>query len=178
MMEIKTERLRLIPLNLENLELMAKDRASMEKNLGLNPIGVLLVPEEIRGEIAGALKWWIKFVRENPSLYYWGTNWEVVLEEENRSIGGIGLSGLPDENGKVVVGYSIDERYQSRGFATEALQGLAHWALSHPQLKKITALTPVDNIASQRVLEKNGFTYVAEVEEEGIKCFLWETGWQ
>jgi hypothetical protein len=42
---------------------------------------------------------WIPMAQIFPWDFAWYSNWEIILEEENRSIGGIGYSGLPDDNG-------------------------------------------------------------------------------
>lgn len=56
-----------------------------------------------------------------------------------------------------MVGYGLDVRYHGKGYATEALQALVEWGLSHDALNQIIADTPVENIPSHRVLIKNNF---------------------
>ncbi len=54
MFQLETKRLRLIPLNLENLLLLKENRALMEKNLQLT-ISQMVMEERILAEIAEAL---------------------------------------------------------------------------------------------------------------------------
>lgn len=156
MFEIHTKRLRLIPLNLQNLLLLKENRAAMEKNLNLN-ISQQVIDPHIQLEFADAIDFWIVRVSQNEENYFWFTNWEVVLKEKNVSIGGIGLTGMPDEQGQVMVGYGLDKNYHNQGYATESLQVLIKWVFENPEVKSIIAETKADNLASQKVLAKNGF---------------------
>ena len=156
MLYLETERLKLIPLDLYHLRLLRQSRALMEKSLGLEP-SAMAVDEFTRGEIAQALETWIAQVGRHETDYQWYTAWEIVLKDENLSVGGIGLTGPPDSIGETMVGYNIDGNYQNQGFASEALTALTGWAFRHPKLRRILAETPQENFASHRVLSKNGF---------------------
>ncbi len=169
---IETKRLRLYPLNEEALRQLSVGRGQLDNYLGLKPSGSER-SGRIQKEMRDALRQWKKFVRLHPVEYQWGTNWEVILVHENRSIGGIGLNGFPDENGKVVVGYVIDDRYQQQGYATEALAGLAGWAFKDTRLHSMEALTLFDNLASHGVLLNNGFQRKEVTEIESLKLVAW-----
>jgi len=58
------------------------------------------------------------------------------------------------------VGYWIDGNAQGRGLATRAVGEIVRFAFDELGLHRVEAGTLVDNIASQRVLEKNGFTRI------------------
>ena len=55
------------------------------------------------------------------------------------------------------VGYFVARSHNGRGLATEALAAVVEFAFGEAKLHRIEAGTLVDNVASQRVLEKNGF---------------------
>ena len=55
------------------------------------------------------------------------------------------------------VGYFVDGSRNGRGLATRALETVAEHAFGELALHRLEAGSLVDNIASQRVLEKNGF---------------------
>jgi ribosomal-protein-alanine N-acetyltransferase len=55
------------------------------------------------------------------------------------------------------VGYWVAERFNGRGLATRAVGELVEVAFGELGLHRLEAGTLVDNIPSQRVLEKNGF---------------------
>lgn len=55
------------------------------------------------------------------------------------------------------VGYFVDRLRNGRGLATEAVADVVAFAFGEAGLHRIEAGTLIDNVASQRVLEKNGF---------------------
>ena len=96
-------------------------------------------------------------------------SWYVVLVEEHRRllIGLVGMKGPPDEHGIVEVGYSILEKFQRRGFGSEATLALMHWAFQNPDVKQITAETFPELTPSIRVMERCGMTFLAPGSEPG-----------
>jgi [ribosomal protein S5]-alanine N-acetyltransferase len=169
MVELHSDRLRLLALDLRHLRLLRQSRAVMEEALGLNPIE-FQTDREMEIEIRQAVDFWLINVESRPEDYAWYTNWEVILQTENRSIGGIGLSGRPDAQGKVMTGYFIDNRYQNQGYATEGLRTIIEWAFRDPDLRCLTAETSNDHLASHRVLIKNHFQRVQEADQ----IWVWE----
>ncbi|PLK42194.1 GNAT family N-acetyltransferase [Emticicia sp. TH156] len=169
MFYIQSERLKLIPLNLHHLSIYQQsDTLALE--LGLASVSIAMEPLFLN-EFDDALQnFWIPSVEKNPQHYQWFTNWLMVLKEENVGIGGIGLTGLPNENQESEVGYGIGQQYRGKGYATEALVCISQWAFMHPKLHTIVAHTPVDLLHSQRVLQKAGFQSV-RVENELLR---WE----
>ena len=59
--------------------------------------------------------------------------------------------------GRGVLGYYLDARAQGRGLATRAVDEIVTLAFGRLGLHRIEAATRLDNEASQRVLERNGF---------------------
>ena len=169
MFYIESERLRLIPLNLHQLRIYTQPEALAE-NLGLKAAKVETEPF-FQNEFDDALQnHWAPLVEKNPDNYFWFTNWLIVLKEENIAVGGIGVSGLPNEKGECETGYGMDLNHRGKGYATEALACLAQWAFQNPDLKAIIAHTLIDGLSSQKVLQKAGFQFV-KTEDELI---LWE----
>ncbi|HKI91318.1 MAG TPA: GNAT family protein [Gaiellaceae bacterium] len=56
------------------------------------------------------------------------------------------------------IGYWIDESHYGRGLATGAVAAAVEFAFGEAGLHRLAAATLPDNVASQRVLEKNGFS--------------------
>lgn len=56
----------------------------------------------------------------------------------------------------VGLGYVIARSQQGQGYATEATRAVINWSLQQPPIYRVNASTDVDNIASQKVLEKAG----------------------
>jgi ribosomal-protein-alanine N-acetyltransferase len=55
------------------------------------------------------------------------------------------------------IGYWIDHRRNGRGLATGAVGEILSYAFGRLELHRVEAATLVDNVSSQRVLEKNRF---------------------
>jgi [ribosomal protein S5]-alanine N-acetyltransferase len=165
MLSIQSGRLTLLPLNHHQLLLWQQNRHQLEEALGLKPSD-MQIAEEFRQEMADALPFWLAQTQAHPEQFMWGTNWEIILTADQLSIGGIGLAGLPNEAGEVTVGYLIDAKYHRKGYASEALACLLDWVWQHKEVTTVLADTPIDNLGSQGVLRKQGFTPYKE--EEGI----------
>ena len=99
------------------------------------------------------------------------TYWMIVENSSNDLAGMIGFKGLLEDK-SAEVGYGINPGAEKKGFATEALQGIANWAFKDPRCKKITATQVLkENIGSQKVLEKNGFEKISQTDK-GIDYVL------
>jgi RimJ/RimL family protein N-acetyltransferase len=81
-----------------------------------------------------------------------------------------GYVGPPDETGTIEIGYSVSEEWRRQGIATEIVAQLVTNAWQHENVKRITAHTQPDGVASIGVLTKNGFNQIdSDVPE--ILCF-------
>ncbi|CAM5510867.1 GNAT family N-acetyltransferase OS=Streptomyces alboniger OX=132473 GN=CP975_15710 PE=4 SV=1 [Streptomyces alboniger] len=81
--------------------------------------------------------------------------------EDEVAVGGMGFHGPPDDEGRVEVGYDLAEAARGRGHATTALRALSGWALAHPDVGSLLALTEPSNLASQAVLARAGYVPLA-----------------
>ncbi|MQY38088.1 hypothetical protein SRB17_60960 [Streptomyces sp. RB17] len=88
----------------------------------------------------------------------------LVRHEDGRAIGGMGFHSVPDEDGRVEIGYDLVEGVRGQGYATEALRTLAEWALARDDVSSLFATVERDNTASQAVVTRVGF---AQVSDEG-----------
>ena len=100
----------------------------------------------------------------NPEQRIWYAPWKISLKKEDTYIGDIGFKGL-QENHAVEIGYGILKEYEGQGFATEAVKALTEWAFANEEVYFVEAETAPENMASQKVLEKNGFSADGEGEE-------------
>ena len=96
--------------------------------------------------------------------------WTVVLSAEDRIVGWGGLNKDPAEpEWGTEVAYYIDRFYWGRGLATELVrESLAH-AFDDLDLSEVGAFAKPENVASVRVLIKNGFKptrFVPELERD------------
>ncbi|PIN13030.1 hypothetical protein CDL12_14351 [Handroanthus impetiginosus] len=86
--------------------------------------------------------------------------WRRSICIDDRSIGFLSVfPGSGDERHRADVGYAIAVEYWGQGITTAALKmGIPQVFDDFPQVLRLQAFTSVDNKASQRVLEKAGFT--------------------
>lgn len=110
---------------------------------------------------------------ESPNAPNWGG---FALElATGRAVGGVGCKNMPDENGRIEIGYGLSPEARGKGYATELVGAFVAWLFAHPRVSVMTAETAVENVASQRVLEKCGFAKVGErICEEDGPLYLWE----
>jgi [ribosomal protein S5]-alanine N-acetyltransferase len=73
-------------------------------------------------------------------------------------VGLFNLSGRPLQS--AILGYWVDEAHAGRGLATRAVAEALEVAFGEMALHRLEAGTRPENVASQRVLERNGFTCV------------------
>ncbi|MGF9908687.1 GNAT family N-acetyltransferase [Brevibacillus porteri] len=87
-------------------------------------------------------------------------SWMIITKDGMKIIGDVGFKGAPNAEGEVDIGYGIIEAERKKGYAYEAAEGLANWALLQPDVKKITAKCLLDNKDSAKLLVKMGFTEI------------------
>jgi len=80
----------------------------------------------------------------------------VLVDRDGSIAGRFNLYDLAD--GAARVGYRVAEHVAGHGVATEALRDLCQKAATDHGLRRLSAETSTANLASQRVLEKAGFT--------------------
>ena len=91
-----------------------------------------------------------------------GTNatFGIHVEGIDGVVGGIGVRFLDDlDDGCAEIGYWVASEARGRGVATAATRAVAGWAFGAvPELARIQLRADVENVASNRVAEKAGFT--------------------
>jgi RimJ/RimL family protein N-acetyltransferase len=156
---ISTQRLQLIPLDADQLELALHDIQALEASLNL----VIMKPwmtDRVHRAIGTKID---KMRKADVSQHDWFTYWLIVISDEHVGAGMLGFKGFPNDNGSTEIGYGLDEAYQGKGYMLEAVQALIDWAFTHPFCNVITA-TEVENPASRRLLERLGAQLVMEVD--------------
>ena len=157
MYKIETERLYLHPLTYEQLKQYLQNDGSLEKELGIER-----KQRKIHPELKEALENTLLPSVANNADYHFFTLWTMISKEHNSMIGDLCFKGAPCEDGGVEIGYGIYPAFERRGFITEAVEVLCHWALRQKYVRMVRAETDRENIASQKVLQKNGFVFMGE----------------
>ncbi|MCC2970534.1 GNAT family N-acetyltransferase [Massilia sp. IC2-476] len=82
----------------------------------------------------------------------------LVIDDADRIVGRINLSNIKRAHfHSAVLGYRIGQAHCGKGYAGEAVRQLLALAFGKHRLQRIEADCRVDNLASKRVLERNGF---------------------
>ena len=99
--------------------------------------------------------------------------WSIV--EEAQVLGLLSLVKPPQGDGAIEIGYGVADLAQGRGVCGRAVADLIRWAKDDDRASVIRAETGVANPASQRVLERNGFTVVRRrTDAEDGELLVWE----
>lgn len=157
-------------------------RATVRPVLRLVPVTMDLLDAAIAGDdaLARALghdvtPGWMTFrealhatrnaLAASPGSSTWGTRL-FVSGEPPELIGWGGFKGAP-EGGVVEIGYEIAESRRGRGLATAAARAMVAEACADEQVTRVIAHTLPERNASNRVLEKVGFSDDGDHREDG-----------
>ncbi|SHG15528.1 GNAT family N-acetyltransferase [Chryseobacterium vrystaatense] len=82
-----------------------------------------------------------------------------IFDAENNDFIGMCLARkFADAEGQTEIGYTLSKKYWGKGIATEVSRALVRYCLLNTESGDIVAVTDLDNIGSQKVLEKAGFS--------------------
>lgn len=109
---------------------------------------------------------------KHPEKWDWYAMW-IIENEDGIHIGDLCFKGYED-GVNPEIGYGINDAFQGRGYATEAIQLSIEWAFSHLGVEAVEAETDPNNIASQKVLSKCGFEATGTIGEEGPRFIIYK----
>ena len=110
-----------------------------------------------------ARQWIAERDAESPTLL-------VIELATSRPIGLMVLFEVAESDGlDLRIGYALGEAHWGRGFASELVSGLVNWARAEAGIYSLTGGVAAGNVASSRVLTKNGFTRIGG--EDGEESF-------
>lgn len=85
----------------------------------------------------------------------------IIRDDSGKIVGRVNLHSIEGEHvRKAELGYRIGKEYQGKGYASKAVKQVIEQGFTKYGLTKIEAGTSTENIGSQIVLLKNGFTLV------------------
>jgi [ribosomal protein S5]-alanine N-acetyltransferase len=94
-----------------------------------------------------------------------GINWAITFKGDPKLIGIIGHYRIKPENFRCEIGYMILPEYNAMGIVTEAVREVVGYGFEKMGMHSIEAIIDPGNIASERVLQKNGFVKEAHLVE-------------
>ena len=134
LLPIYTERVKIMETSIDDIDLILKmdKQESTQKYLG----GIKDKSREER----------IEFLKNKKNSL-------TVLLDDIR----IGFVGLKIDNNIAEISYIFDSDYTSKGYCSEVVKELVNIAFNKLNLNKLYAYSKEDNVASIKVLTKNGF---------------------
>jgi ribosomal-protein-alanine N-acetyltransferase len=121
--------------------------------------------QQAHKEIEECLQWY-----DRLGFYFWAT----IHKVDNRFIGRCGL--LPqviDDRPEYEVAYMIARPYWNQGLGTEAERAIKEYGFEQYPFPRLISIIDPGNLASVRVAEKNGMSYVKDIEFEEHLCRLY-----
>ena len=155
---IETKRLYIRPLTCNQvLKYLAMDH-SLELELGCLPAS-----RPISSELKEAIEQTILPNLSNPDKnYLFCTLWSLISKKERQLVGDICIMDEPDKEGIIEIGYGVHDRFRGQGLMTEGVSGIINWAREQPHVRFVRADTDKSNMASIKILERNGFKSTSE----------------
>lgn len=86
----------------------------------------------------------------------------VELKSTGELIGDTGVNEVEENPNEVEIGYGICKKYSGNGYATELLMEMTKYIAEAFEINILYGRVLHGNIASVRVLEKNGYQFVRE----------------
>jgi [ribosomal protein S5]-alanine N-acetyltransferase len=151
--ELRTDRLRLVPLDADGMRLLVDEWPALQRRLGLTPSATWMTDRDT----LEAARRHRQEMRRDPGTWLWWTFWQVILTSDHVSIGLVDFKGPPGPDGGVAVGCAVAPPYRGRGYATEAVRALLARALREPAVRYILAETDLTNVRAHRLLQTLGF---------------------
>lgn len=147
--EIKTERLKLVPLGLKYLESVHEYASDP-----LNTTYMLWLPNDTLDDTIGFLKGCDALWEDDNNPDY-----ECAIILDGVMIGGVSLY-VTDGVGEF--GWILNRKYWNNGYLTEAAQALKEFAINELGMTHFIAHCDSENTGSYRVMEKIGMIFVSK----------------
>ncbi len=158
---LKTARLSIVPLSQADLELYLMPGVEFEKSRGL-----VLHPREVSRDLWDMIELFtLPKLAAEPGQAMFLLPWVAIDADTRHLVADGGFKGGPNARGEIEIGYATMADFQNKGYATELVGGLVRWAARQKGVKAILADTDWDNLASQTVLQKNGFEFTHAVND-------------
>lgn len=135
-----------------------------------DPVAIRLA--EKSPDVAASVERWPDEALRRDDIYYFS------IFDAGELVGQILLHDIDHPSGEALVAYHVFERSRrGRGIGATALTLLQEYVRAQSDLSRLVIITSADNVASRRVAEKCGFTYVGPPREDpSALLFAWDIG--
>ncbi len=96
------------------------------------------------------------------------------ISYKNRLVGHISIMNLDKKNESPDIGYWIDQDYSSRGIMSQSVKVLTEFAHDTLKINTITIHAEPDNIGSNMVAKKNGYTLIGQTTKDNRQLNRWQ----
>jgi ribosomal-protein-alanine N-acetyltransferase len=96
-------------------------------------------------------------------------NWAICTKETNEIIGTMLLRPFTDSEDKTEIGYAMLYDYWGKGLGTEMTEATIAYAFDETNAGEVVAITTLENIASQKVLQKAGMIRLDNIDRDGLE---------
>jgi ribosomal-protein-alanine N-acetyltransferase len=145
--ELHTERLELVEITQSHLsdfyEIFRDERAAKYYNI---------IPFKKEEEAQKYIDWFQSRYKDGV-----GIRWGIRLKDKSSIIGTAGFNNYQKDH-RANLGYDLHVDYWNKGYITEALSKILNFGFNTLGINRIEAEVMQGNIASEKVLEKLGFT--------------------
>ena len=102
--------------------------------------------------------------------YYAGQsiNFSLIDKTTNKMIGSASLTFNLYEN-SAEIGYLLKKEYWNQGYMSEAIEAIIDLSFQYYQLNRLYAKHILENIASQKIIQKEKFTCYRKLENSFVK---------
>ncbi|MGA4464666.1 GNAT family N-acetyltransferase [Bacillus bombysepticus] len=115
------------------------------------------------------------YIVNGPIDMYNKLGFGLYLVERKKDLTPLGMCGLikRDSLEDVDIGFAFLETFRSKGYGYESASAIIEYGVQKLGMKRIVAITSVDNIASGKLLEKVGlrFEKIISDSREDLKLF-------
>jgi ribosomal-protein-alanine N-acetyltransferase len=136
-------------------QLLLSDSESYFNLLAAPEVNQYLSDEDIPQNIlqaADEIRFWAGLFEKKQSIF-----WAITTSREDKLIGTIGFNSFNIPNRRAEISYELSHHYWRRGIMSNVLEKVLRFAFSEMNLNRIEAKTMLDNIPSQKLLDKVGF---------------------
>jgi [ribosomal protein S5]-alanine N-acetyltransferase len=110
---------------------------------------------------------------KKPNMIVLGIEYKATGE----IVGAISLHQIDYRHRNAEIGCWMGKPYQGRGLVTEAMQAYLQYAFTALKVKRVAALVDIDNIASQRLVKRCGFTREGCLRSNFLQRKRWRTSY-
>lgn len=134
---------------------LTEDDADAIYRLRSNPDTMQFIPRPLlktQEEAIEMIQWINQKIAENTDI-----NWGICKKDTGEMISFSGFYRMEPENHRTEIGYMLLPEHAGKGYVTEIVATLLKYGFETLSLNSICAVIDPDNIASEKVLQKNNF---------------------